>query len=388
MKHTRALVAALVFGIALLMVPHVASAEELLEPGALSQQPIEVVDAGAPIQSPMDSNSSDVDLLGGLGIEEPLEDDTWGVEVQQTSSNAMTPQEYFARSDAFVADSRWCNATTWGWQTPKIAEWTSWQCFAYACDYAKYMYDIDNYEWGTYYGSLSQIRTGDVVRAGGHSFVVLERNGDYLRTAEGNYGGRVRVADPGFQITSDGIIQLGGNRYLAFEKGYHFDTGGATTREAAEPISLKGASVKLSGYSYAYTGKARKPKVVKVILNGQELAAGTDYKVTYKNNVNAGTARVIIRGKGAYTGKVQKRFTIRRKSVKKLLVGSVRDRAYTGKVIRPRPVLRDGSQRLVRNVDYTLTYKNCKKLGTGTIVITGKGNYTGSRSVTFSIYRL
>lgn len=36
----------------------------------------------------------------------------------------------------------------------------------------------------------------------------------------------------------------------------------------------------------------------------------TDYAVRYINNVNKGTASVIIAGKGAYSGKITKTFRI------------------------------------------------------------------------------
>ena len=42
------------------------------------------------------------------------------------------------------------------------------------------------------------------------------------------------------------------------------------------------------------------------------LKSGTDYTVSYKNNINAGTATVTITGIGNYTGSVNKTFTIRK----------------------------------------------------------------------------
>ena len=42
-------------------------------------------------------------------------------------------------------------------------------------------------------------------------------------------------------------------------------------------------------------------------------------------------------------------------------------------------------QRLVLNTDYTVQYKNNKKIGIATIIITGKGAYTGSTSYEFNI---
>lgn len=88
----------------------------------------------------------------------------------------------------------------------------------------------------------------------------------------------------------------------------------------AVPKSISSATVSLSTDTYTYNGKARKPKVLSVMLEGKKLTAGKDYKVSYKNNVNPGTATVTVTGKGDYTGSVSKHFTIEEKT-KKIAVG-------------------------------------------------------------------
>ncbi|MCR5207849.1 MAG: hypothetical protein K6C14_05160, partial [Eubacterium sp.] len=54
----------------------------------------------------------------------------------------------------------------------------------------------------------------------------------------------------------------------------------------------------LSQSEYTYTGKACEPKVT-VARMGEEIA-DTQYDVTYKNNINAGTATAVITFKGDY----------------------------------------------------------------------------------------
>lgn len=61
---------------------------------------------------------------------------------------------------------------------------------------------------------------------------------------------------------------------------------------------------------YAYTGKAVEPRPV-VSMGDATLVEGTDYALSYAGNVEAGTATVIMTGKGAYVGKVVKTFEIR-----------------------------------------------------------------------------
>lgn len=71
------------------------------------------------------------------------------------------------------------------------------------------------------------------------------------------------------------------------------------------------AAFKLSGTSFSYTGKAIKP-TVKVTYDGSKLTSGKDYKLTYKNNINAGTATVQIKGIGEYSGTETMTFTIKK----------------------------------------------------------------------------
>lgn len=74
--------------------------------------------------------------------------------------------------------------------------------------------------------------------------------------------------------------------------------------------SLNKAKVKLSKTKMSYTGKALKCGVKSVKANGKKLKKGRDYSIYYSSNVNKGTAKVVIVGKGKYTGSVVKTFKI------------------------------------------------------------------------------
>ena len=78
------------------------------------------------------------------------------------------------------------------------------------------------------------------------------------------------------------------------------------------PVSLSNAKVTVS--AQVYSGKAKKP-AVKVVLDGRTLIKGTDYTVAYRNNKAIGTATVTVKGKGDYTGTVEKTFKINPKAV-------------------------------------------------------------------------
>ena len=73
--------------------------------------------------------------------------------------------------------------------------------------------------------------------------------------------------------------------------------------------SIKSAKVTGIKSCKKYTGK-KITQNIKVTLGGKTLKLGTDYTVTYKNNVDIGKAQIIIKGKGNYSGSLTKKFKI------------------------------------------------------------------------------
>ena len=76
--------------------------------------------------------------------------------------------------------------------------------------------------------------------------------------------------------------------------------------------SINNAKVTLKKTSMTYTGSALQCGVKSVKVGGKTLKKGTDYKVYYSQNVNTGTAKVVIVGCGKYTGSVSKTFKIKK----------------------------------------------------------------------------
>jgi surface protein len=75
-------------------------------------------------------------------------------------------------------------------------------------------------------------------------------------------------------------------------------------------VTTKNATISLSKTSYTYDGKAKTPTVTITNSTGKTLKEGSDYRVTYKNNTEAGKATVSIRFMDKYTGTITKTFTI------------------------------------------------------------------------------
>ena len=141
-----------------------------------------------------------------------------------------------------------------------------------------------------------------------------------------------------------------------------------------------------------YSGEAYTPQVTY-----GEMVEGTDFTVTYEDNVNVGTAKVTVEGIGKWGGSNTFTFTIEPKQVD--LSGISLDLPYevmgqTG--FNQEGCVYNGSERkpavnnipegLVEGTDYDITYSNNINAGTASAKVECKGNYVGEETKTFTIH--
>ena len=77
--------------------------------------------------------------------------------------------------------------------------------------------------------------------------------------------------------------------------------------------------------------------------------------------------------------------TVLAKEVAATMIGEIAEQTYTGSPLTPAVVVTDGDATLTEETDYTVEYTNNTETGEATVTITGKGNYTGTASTTFTI---
>ena len=120
---------------------------------------------------------------------------------------------------------------------------------------------------------------------------------------------------------------------------------------------------------------------------GKKKLSSKYYSVTYKNNIKAGTAAVIIKGKSKYKGdNGYISFKINPKSLGKTRVYLSNTRyLFSGDERKPTVTVKDGTVILKNGTDYTVKYSNNVNPGTAEVSVTGKGNYTGTVKQTFVI---
>jgi len=148
--------------------------------------------------------------------------------------------------------------------------------------------------------------------------------------------------------------------------------------------NLSTATVTLPYENVEYTGEAFTPEPT-VKLKNRTLTAGTDYTISYSDNTEAGTARVIITGMEEINGSIEKTFTITPVNLATSTVSVTGEFVFNRKKQTPKPVVKISGKVLNQNKDYTLVYQNNMDAGTATVTVEGKGNYTGSKSAKFTI---
>ena len=105
-----------------------------------------------------------------------------------------------------------------------------------------------------------------------------------------------------------------------------------------------------------------------------------DHRWYSKDEIVSGRSEVA----DTYTAKAEPGYETH---VSGLSLEAPKTQTYTGRALTPSVTLRDGGYTLRTSTDYTLAYQDNVAAGTATVTITGRGDYKGSRSATFSIAR-
>ena len=141
-----------------------------------------------------------------------------------------------------------------------------------------------------------------------------------------------------------------------------------------------------------YTGAPVRQENIKVYHNSTLLQEKTEYTISYKNNKNAGTAQLIVTGKGNYKGKVTQNFIIEAidlsRESQNSISATVATAVATGKKLKPAVTVTWNQKKLKEKKDYTLTYDtNITEASDDgyDITISGTGNYTGTITRKFRV---
>jgi len=142
----------------------------------------------------------------------------------------------------------------------------------------------------------------------------------------------------------------------------------------------------VEGQEFTYNGEAQKLAVE--VKDGQNvLVEGTDYELSYANNINAGeeTATVTVTGKGNYMGTKVLKYTINPFDISGLELELVPDSEEYGKAVPDLKVM-NGEEEIT--VDISYDEEAIKNVGTHDITVSGSDNYTGGQTLEFEVKKV
>ena len=200
----------------------------------------------------------------------------------------------------------------------------------------------------------------------------------------------------GYELTIEGKGNFKGTRKIRL-----------IIAKAGQEIPISKVTVK-GVKSYDYTGEKVSQNNLTVKYKNIPLEEGTDFEVSYKNNVAAGTATLILTGKGTakeghtFVGSKSINFKINGYAMNKVKVKGLESYPYTGEEIQPLdlmyndgskavtltiPATKNLSERALHDGDYTVRYEKNVVTGTATMILTGnpQQGITGTKKLTFKI---
>ena len=184
-----------------------------------------------------------------------------------------------------------------------------------------------------------------------------EVDGHYTVSYKNNTGaGTATVIITGTGNEIDGLSFVGTKTATFKINGIKLNTKMVQTNGTLAQ-TYTGNEIELIGYS-----EEGQPWHYKLMNGTTALVEGEDFAVDYQKNVNKGTATVIFTGMGNYTGTVKKTFKINAADLNnaEIVVEDVVEYSKSG--AKAAVTVNFNGKELVEGKDYTLTYKNNKKV--------------------------
>ena len=164
-----------------------------------------------------------------------------------------------------------------------------------------------------------------------------------------------------------------------FEETGNLTAAEVTAAPTANPgLKYTGGELALLGFNGTASGGTMQYR----------LGDGGEFTTATPMATNAGTYTVYYKAVGDGThsdsavGSVIAK--IEPKDISSATIGTIADQSYTGGAITPDLEVKDGTATLTQNTDYTVSCTD-KYVGTAELTITGKDNYTGTKTANFTI---
>lgn len=166
-------------------------------------------------------------------------------------------------------------------------------------------------------------------------------------------------------------------------------SNGVTIDVDIQGKDLTECSLNVEEVTLAFNGKEQ--TVPFTVKDGDtQLEENVDFTVSYKNNIDAGTATLIVTGIGSYEGELTAKFQIDTVDITSDVVTKDYSNVsvqyeYKKMEIQPIVKMKQGDYNLSSMKDFEVEYVNNMNPGTAKITLRGIGNYTGTITKEFTI---
>ena len=194
--------------------------------------------------------------------------------------------------------------------------------------------------------------------------VLLKKDKDYVLSYGNNKNASSRYNKPYVEISGIGLYRSGVRKYFTIN-----------------PIKVSGETVKVTKTNFGNGSMLDflKNNVVVTYKGTQIPSDCMEFYSVWGSSDNEILA-FTIEYTGNYTGE-SRNMT----SLKRCAVSAIGNQTYKGSALNPKPTVKFGSTVLKEGTDYTLSWSNNTKVGTGSVTITGLNNYFASVTVNFKI---
>ena len=148
-------------------------------------------------------------------------------------------------------------------------------------------------------------------------------------------------------------------------------------------------NVLLEASTLTYNQQEQSP-VITSVKAGELVVPATDYTVS-GSATNVGTYTMTVMAKESadnFTGTATAQYSIVAADANlfNITLGTSTF-TFNGTELKPTVTVKDGEATLVENTDYTLAFTNNVNVGTATVTATGIGNYSGTKTATYTIIK-
>ncbi|UKK49629.1 hypothetical protein L6475_06785 [Prevotella sp. E9-3] len=171
--------------------------------------------------------------------------------------------------------------------------------------------------------------------------------------------------------------------YKVVADANHNDVAAQNFKVTIDKATLTAATLTETNFIY---NQQEQTALAAIVSAGAITVPDAGYEIADNKATNVGNYTATLTGKGNFKGSVTANWSIvaANANLFNITLGT-NEYTYDGTAKTPTVTVKDGEATLVENTDYTLAYTANTNAGTATVTVTGKGNYSGTKTATFTI---